>query len=141
MDFVLKIIVNDYDYSSTTYSKIENIIFQLNNAVFTYLQEKYMNTSLKVQAITQLGYSRGGTNNSLPDDIVNQIKSFIFYDFTNKEIQQKHALTIFGEHELKLLMNWAHCRIYCDCHVCFQHCVLFLHELIYNNIVEYVKNK
>jgi hypothetical protein len=140
MDAVLKQIVvecyrfREYNFASDGY--------EVNVAVLNYLQAKYMNTFLKVQAITQLGYSRGGTDTCLPDDIVNQIKSFVFYDLTDNKMQQKISWTIFKEHEHLFEYHWKHsrCNKYC-CKQDHDNCARLIKNLIYENIVEYVKNK
>jgi hypothetical protein len=110
--------------------------------VLQYLQQRFKNTFLKVQAITQLGYSRGGTNLYLPDDIINYIKQFVFNDFTDTKRQERTALSIMKEHEHKLEKYWKNSLTDCRCSSCYkQHFLIRIKRLIYENIVEYVKNK
>lgn len=106
-----------------------------------YLQQRFMNTFLKVQAITQLGYSRGGSNACLPDDIINYIKQFVFYDFLDQSIQEKKALSILKEHEHNINRYWKSSLRECRCGICYKTCLWSMKLLIRDNIVRYVKMK
>jgi hypothetical protein len=71
-------------------------------------------SKLKEVAIIQLGYSRGGIQNHLPDDILHQIKLFVFYDIQKLEIQQKIARLIHSKYKFKVARELNYIFIFDD---------------------------
>lgn len=138
MDYILKTIVEKYE--STDFGE-EDILHLFNDTFLHYLQKKYYTTRLKSQAITQLGYSRGGTNACLPDELIEQIKLFVFHDLTDKSIQERKVLSIFKEFEFDFILYWAYYRNHhCDCRICFQNCVVFVQQCMLNNICTFISS-
>ena len=59
-------------------------------------------SKLKEIAIIQLGYSRGGINVLLPDELIHVIKEYVFYDIQNPKVQEMIASSIFSKYTLQI---------------------------------------
>lgn len=71
--------------------------------VDAYLRLQIYQSKQKEVVITQLGYSRNGTNACLPDELIEQIKEYVFYDITNDEIIDKFRTVVANKLLSKIL--------------------------------------
>lgn len=85
---------------------------QLHCIVINNLRDESKHVFLKMQAITQLGYSRNKTDACLPDELIKHIKEYIFYDLTKVEMQEKKMLAIWKQHDDSFRNHWLqhHCH-------------------------------
>ncbi len=133
------------------YIKYFNISFEerqydlFHSAVSNYFDEKKEHIHLKLQAITQLGYSRGGTNACLPDELIEQIKTYVFYNLHCDSIQQQKALSMMKQYTLLFRTFWKMFRSFpkgfCDCDDCFHSCWNGIVECTRRSIVKYCMHK
>jgi hypothetical protein len=80
---------------SITFFKMETVtIVPILKCCLVQFRNDVKQSKLKEVAIIQLGYSRGGIHIHLPDDILHQIKEFVFYDIQKPEIRNKIATSL-----------------------------------------------
>lgn len=114
--------------------KIYNLI---DSAVRFYFDANNKHVYLKLQAITQLGYSRGGTNACLPDELIEHIKEYVFYNLYCETMRQKIMMIMMKQLELSFEINWNQYGL-CGCPDCYSACWNCIVECMKKSFAKYI---
>ena len=137
MDIVLRKIAKNYALPCSFGKNARN---QLVDAMTNGLKKETNYAFLKLQAITQLGYSRNGTDACLPDELIKHIKEYVFYDLKKVEMQERKILAIWKHYDECFQKDWlksgGHHATDCSC---YTRCVDQIHECMKYAIKQFVE--